>query len=68
MPLRASLLRELENPNLIKLALEQAKGSVTHAARNLGISYPALNYMLNTRYKDLLKYRTPVRRRPRKRS
>jgi tetratricopeptide (TPR) repeat protein len=53
--------------DLIKLALEQAKGSVTHAARNLGISYPALNYMLNTRYTDLLKYRTPVRRRPRKR-
>lgn len=52
--------------DLIKLALEQANGSVTHAARNLGISYPALNYMLNTRHKDLLKYRTPVRRRPRK--
>jgi tetratricopeptide (TPR) repeat protein len=52
--------------DLIKLALEQAKGSVTHAARNLGISYPSLNYMLGTRYKDLLKYRTPVRRRPRK--
>ncbi len=52
--------------DLIKLALEQAKGSVTHAARNLGISYPSLSYMLRTRYKDLLKYRTPVRRRPRK--
>jgi len=52
--------------DLIKLALEQAKGSVTHAARNLGMSYPALTYMLNTRHKDLLKYRTPVRRRPRK--
>jgi len=52
--------------DLIKLALEQANGSVTHAARNLGISYPSLNYMLRTRYKDLLKYRTPVRRRPRK--
>lgn len=52
--------------DLIKLALEQANGSVTVAARNLGISYPALNYMLNTRHKDLLKYRTPVRRRPRK--
>ena len=52
--------------DLIKLALQQAKGSVTHAARNLGISYPSLNYMLRTRYKDLLKYRTPVRRRPRK--
>lgn len=52
--------------DLIKLALEQANGSVTIAARNLGISYPALNYMLNTRHKDLLQYRTPVRRRPRK--
>jgi tetratricopeptide (TPR) repeat protein len=52
--------------DLIKLALEQAKGKVTHAARSLGLSYPALNYMLKTRHKDLLQYRTPVRRRPRK--
>src|SRR5215213_8620790 len=51
---------------LIKLALQQADGSITRAARNLGISYPSLNYMLRTRYQDLLKYRTPVRRRPRK--
>lgn len=51
----------------IKLALEQANGSVTHAARYLGISYPSLNYMLRTRHKDLLQYRTPVYRRPRKR-
>jgi len=50
--------------DLIKLALEQSKGRVTYAARYLGISYPSLNYMLRTRYKDLLKYRTPVRRRP----
>ena len=50
----------------IKRALEQNKGSVTHAARDLGISYPSLRYMLDTRYKDLLKYRTPVRRRRRK--
>ena len=53
--------------DLIKLALEQSKGSVTQAARNLGISYPSLSYMLRTRYKDLLKYRTPIRRRPRNR-
>jgi molybdenum-dependent DNA-binding transcriptional regulator ModE len=52
--------------DLVRLALLQAKGSVTHAARNLGVSYPSLRYMLNTRYKDLLKYRTPVRKRPRK--
>ena len=58
--------RQAREHHLIKLALEQANGSVTHAARNLGVSYPALNYMLRTRHKDLLKYRTPVRRRPRK--
>lgn len=50
----------------IKLALEQADGSVVHAARSLKISFQALTYMLNTRHKDLLKKRTPVRRRPRK--
>ena len=52
--------------DLIKLALKQANGKVTHAARILGMSYPALNYMLRTRHKDLLQYRTPVHRRPRK--
>jgi tetratricopeptide (TPR) repeat protein len=57
--------RSMEH-DLIKIALQNAKGSVTHAARDLGISYPALSYMLRTRYKDLLKYRTPIRRRPKK--
>jgi tetratricopeptide (TPR) repeat protein len=52
--------------DLIKLALEQANGSITHAAYNLGISYPSLSYMLRTRYKDLLNERTPIRRRLRK--
>ena len=51
----------------IKLALEQSQGSVTYAARILGMSVQAFTYMLNTRHKDLLRYRTPVRRRrPRK--
>jgi tetratricopeptide (TPR) repeat protein len=54
--------------DLIKLALEQAKGKVTHAARILGLSYPALNYMLRTRHKDLLQLRTPIYRRSRKAS
>jgi hypothetical protein len=53
--------------DLIKLALEQAKGRVTHAARILGLSYPALNYMLRTRHKDLLQLRTPIYRRGKKR-
>lgn len=53
--------------DLIKLALDQAKGKVTHAARILGMSYPALNYMLNTRHRDLLQYRRPIYHRTRKR-
>lgn len=51
---------------LIKRALESAQGSVTHAARNLGISYQALGYMLETRHKSLMTERTPPRRRFRK--
>jgi len=51
---------------LIKRALENAQGSVTHAARNLGISYQALGYMLETRHKALLTERTPPRRRLRR--
>jgi DNA-binding NtrC family response regulator len=57
--------RTLEH-DVIKLALEQASGSVVNAARSLGISFQALTYMLETRHKDLLQYRTPARRRPRK--
>ena len=52
--------------DLIKHALEESEGSVTHAARALGMPYQALTYMLRTRHKNLLKERTPVRRRPRK--
>ncbi len=51
---------------LIKHALEEAKGSVTHAARILGTSYPELRYMLNTRHNDLIGLRTPPR--PRKKN
>ncbi len=54
--------RSLEH-DAIKLALENANGSVVHAARTLGISFQALTYMLNTRHKELLTQRTPVRRR-----
>jgi tetratricopeptide (TPR) repeat protein len=52
--------------NAIKHALQASEGSVTYAARGLGISVQALTYMLNTRHKDLLKYRTPVKPRKRK--
>ena len=52
--------------HVIKLALEQSKGRVSEAARLAGMSWQALTYALRTRHKDLLKYRTPVRRRKRR--
>lgn len=58
--------RQALEHDAIKSALEESEGSVTYAARRLGISVQALTYMLNTRHKDLLKYRTPVRHRRRR--
>jgi transcriptional regulator with GAF, ATPase, and Fis domain len=51
---------------LIKQALAQTGGSVTHAASLLGKTYQGLAYMIETKHKDLMNVRTPVRRRPRK--
>ena len=48
---------------LIKQALIRAQGSVTQAARLLGISYQNLGHILKTRHKELNSLRTPVRRR-----
>jgi tetratricopeptide (TPR) repeat protein len=50
---------------LIKHALAQVNGSVTRAAANLSISYQKLAYIIETRHRDLLKERSPVRRRQR---
>lgn len=47
---------------LIERALDAAEGRITYAARNLGVSHQTLNYMLETRYKDLLKKRRAKRR------
>jgi len=58
------LLRERE---AIKVALEQAKGSVTDASRILGTSWQGLAYALRTRHKELINERTPVRPRRQKR-
>ena len=58
-------VRALEE-KLIKHALEANQGSITYAARTLGMSYQALTYMLETRHKDLVEERSPVRRRSRK--
>jgi transcriptional regulator with PAS, ATPase and Fis domain len=51
---------------LIKQALLQANGSVTQAASLLGVSYQALCYTLGSRHKNLLKVRSPIRRRVKK--
>ena len=48
---------------LIQRALEAANGSVTRAARMLGITHQGLAFILNGRHKNLLTVRTPVRRR-----
>lgn len=51
---------------LIKYALDDADGRVTFAARTLGISYQRLTHKLQTKHTDLLKDRSPLRRRTRK--
>ena len=51
---------------LIKDTLAKVNGSVTQAAKLLGISYQGLAYLIESRHKELLKERSPVRRRSRK--
>jgi transcriptional regulator with GAF, ATPase, and Fis domain len=58
-------LLEVER-ELIRKALAEAHGSVTYAAPLLGMTYPGLIYIIQSRHPDLLNERTPVRRRPRK--
>jgi tetratricopeptide (TPR) repeat protein len=57
-----SAVNELE-ARLIGQALEEAKGSVTGAAKLLGLRYQTLTTILNTRHKRLLKKRTPAKKR-----
>ncbi|MEP6706975.1 MAG: helix-turn-helix domain-containing protein, partial [Pyrinomonadaceae bacterium] len=52
--------------SLIRQALAKANGSVTRAASLLSMSYQGLAYTIEARHKDLLKERSPVRRRSRK--
>jgi tetratricopeptide (TPR) repeat protein len=51
---------------LIKQALSKVNGSVTRAAEMLNLSYQGLAYIIGTRHKDLLKERSPIRRRSRR--
>ncbi|HKB64840.1 MAG TPA: tetratricopeptide repeat protein [Pyrinomonadaceae bacterium] len=48
---------------MIKRALALADGSLTRAAALLNMTYQKLAYIMDTRHKDLLKERTPIRRR-----
>src|SRR5262249_22209994 len=53
--------------DLIKQALAQSGGRVSHAAKLVGKSYQGLAKMIETKHPDLIGNRTPVRRRrPRK--
>lgn len=65
-----SLDREVSSyeANLIKRALEASRGSVTSAARLLGITHQGLAFILQGRQKELLSSRTPVRRRSKRTS
>jgi tetratricopeptide (TPR) repeat protein len=49
----------------IEQALREAEGSVTKAARLLGIGYQSLTNLLNTRHRRLRKLRTPPQKRKR---
>ena len=46
---------------LIKAALDEARGSVTRAARLLGLTHQGLCYIINHRHKHLLGARAPIR-------
>jgi DNA-binding NtrC family response regulator len=51
--------------SLIRLAFENARGSVTRAARLLGVSHQRLCLMLQGRHKDLLPVKKPAQQRRR---
>jgi tetratricopeptide (TPR) repeat protein len=64
-PASSMLIEELRHyeRDLIKDALIRAEGSVTQAARLLGVSHQRLIYLIKKRHKDLRSVRTPAKRR-----
>lgn len=58
----AEALRQYE-ARYIRRALRESGGRVTAAAKRLGITYQKLQYLLETRHKDLVPERTPVEKR-----
>jgi tetratricopeptide (TPR) repeat protein len=57
-----SAVQEFE-AKIIEQALEEAEGSVTRAAKLLGLKHQTLGSILNQRHKGLLKKRTPAEKR-----
>ena len=69
MPFRACMLEEevlRYEGHLIQRALQESEGSVTRAARLLGVTHQGLAFILNGRHKSLLSERKPAK--PRRRS
>ncbi len=60
---RGSFEQEVHNreSELIKAALDEASGSVTRAARTLGLTHQGLCYIINHRHQQLLGARAPIR-------
>lgn len=52
--------------SLISETLAKVGGLVTHAAELLGVPYQYLAFIIETKHPDLIKKRTPIRRRPRR--
>jgi tetratricopeptide (TPR) repeat protein len=63
LPIRGSFEQEVHQreSELIKTALAEAKGSVTRAARLLGLTHQGLCYIINHRHRQLLGARAPIR-------
>ncbi len=55
-------LRQYE-ARYIRSALRESGGRLTAAAKRLGITYQKLQYLLETRHKDLVPERAPVEKR-----
>jgi len=51
---------------MISQALAKVNGRITYAAKLLGIRYQTLAFIIEARHPDLLKQRSPIHRRPRK--
>jgi tetratricopeptide (TPR) repeat protein len=63
LTIRGSFEQEVHRceSELIKTALDEANGSVTRAARQLGLTHQGLCYIINHRHKQLLGARAPIR-------